>query len=199
MDLVSRTDAIAAGLSRYVTGRPCPQGHVAGRFVSSRCCATCSTERAAASKRANPAKSRAQSRDWALRNPERRRAATAAWNRAHPEHQARRARKWYLANREKANANTEAWRQRNPARAAARQAKRRASLMLRTPPWADFDAITAIYAEAQLRRDCGESVEVDHVIPLQGRRVSGLHVHENLQIIPMRLNRSKANNFLEIN
>lgn len=67
--------------------------------------------------------------------------------------------------------------------------------MKRTPPWADHEAIAVIYIECERRRAAGELVEVDHVIPLQGDKVSGLHVARNLQIIPMPVNRSKANNF----
>ena len=35
--------------------------------------------------------------------------------------------------------------------------------------------------------------EVDHIIPLQGQFVSGLHVPENLRVIPRSINRSKRN------
>lgn len=167
--------------------------------MSSRGCVECACVRALAFKRANPAKAAAQTRDWNRRNPERHKATKAAWSKAHPDGQAKRSRAWYLANREKANANTEAWRERNPGKAAARQAKRRTTLMQRTPSWADLDRISAVYAECAQRRAAGERVEVDHEIPLQGETVSGLHVHANLQILPMTVNRSKANNFLEIN
>lgn len=37
----------------------------------------------------------------------------------------------------------------------------------------------------------GVALEVDHVVPLQGRKVSGLHVPENLKIIPKLDNRTK--------
>jgi len=40
--------------------------------------------------------------------------------------------------------------------------------------------------------------EVDHIIPLKGKMVSGLHVLSNLQILPKEENRRKANKFIEL-
>lgn len=50
----------------------------------------------------------------------------------------------------------------------------------RVPGWADQEAIHAIYVE---RAERGSGFDVDHVIPLRGSDVCGLHVHYNLQII----------------
>lgn len=170
---------------------------MAERFVSSRACVECSCARALTYKKLHPEKMNAQRRAWVHRNLEKSRATKAAWNRAHPEGQAKRARKWFLANREKANAATNEWRKRNPGKACARQNKRRTAKMKRTPLWADLEAIAVFYTEAAQRRAAGEMVEVDHVIPLQGEAVSGLHVPGNLQILAMSANRAKANIFLE--
>ena len=71
----------------------------------------------------------------------------------------------------------------------------RASVVKRqTPPWADLDAIEAVYIRA--RRMSGDrpgSYHVDHIIPLQGRLISGLHIANNLRIIPARYNLKKSN------
>ncbi len=62
------------------------------------------------------------------------------------------------------------------------------------PPWADRDAIAAIYAEAaRLTRSTGVAHEVDHIEPLLGRGASGLHVHYNLRVVPRAVNRRKSN------
>ena len=39
--IVSRAEAIARGLTRYFTGRPCPQGHVVERHTQSKTCTAC--------------------------------------------------------------------------------------------------------------------------------------------------------------
>jgi hypothetical protein len=59
----------------------------------------------------------------------------------------------------------------------------------RLPTWADKSAIKDFYL------NCPEGYHVDHVIPLQGKIVSGLHVLENLQYLPAKENMSKGNKF----
>lgn len=75
-------------------------------------------------------------------------------------------------------------------------AKRRAAKLKRTPPWADIEAIRTIYEEARrLTVATGTQHHADHDIPLQGDLVSGLHVHNNLQILTGPENSRKRNRF----
>ena len=77
---------------------------------------------------------------------------------------------------------------------AARVAKRRAVKCSSTPAWANLKAIKRIYQMcARVSQETGVQHHVDHVIPLQGKRVCGLHVEHNLQIIPATDNRKKSN------
>lgn len=55
------------------------------------------------------------------------------------------------------------------------------------PAWANLEAIAAIYASAKP----GE--HVDHIVPLAGRNVCGLHVENNLHVILARDNIKKSN------
>ena len=74
--------------------------------------------------------------------------------------------------------------------------KRRASGLQRTPPWVDWEKINKVYAQATAKTIAtGVSHHVDHVIPLQGKLVSGLHVHNNLQVLTAFENMSKHNQF----
>jgi len=60
----------------------------------------------------------------------------------------------------------------------------------RVPSWADHEKIKAIYQEAERT-----GMTVDHIIPLRGQLVSGLHVENNLQLLPGNVNYSKGNFF----
>lgn len=86
--------------------------------------------------------------------------------------------------------------QRDPAFLAqncALESKRRSAKLLRTPSWADHDAISGMYEVAQLFCQAGIRMEVDHAVPLQGKTVSGLHTHDNLQLLVKSVNAAKHN------
>ncbi len=69
------------------------------------------------------------------------------------------------------------------------QACIRASKLERTPSWADLDKIKEIY------KSCPIGYHVDHIVPLNGDFVSGLHVEHNLQYLPAIDNCKKSNKF----
>lgn len=65
-------------------------------------------------------------------------------------------------------------------------AHRKGRLSIATPNWANKPAIRKFYV------DCPEGHHVDHIIPLHGKLVSGLHVLENLQYLPATENLRKG-------
>ena len=72
--------------------------------------------------------------------------------------------------------------------------RRNARKLRATPAWASLDAIKAVYVEAaRITADTGIEHQVDHIVPLQGKTVSGLHVEHNLQILARPANQSKSN------
>lgn len=144
-------------------------------------------------------------RKWRLKNA----AKNAAYNR---EYAKKNADKW-KEYRKKDNERRKKDKARNPEKYLKyfreyrdkdrvsyrlRASKRRAALLQRIPPWADFKKIRLIYAECErLSKETGVEYQVDHVIPLLGKTVSGLHVHNNLQIISAIDNQRKGNSLRE--
>lgn len=110
---------------------------------------------------------------------------------------------FYKANREKSNVNSRAhyyknrdkyktkqaeYQKENRAKYNSYEAKRRAKLLMATVGWSCQEAIDYIYKQAKQL-----GMEVDHVIPLQGVQVCGLHCEDNLQLLTPYDNRSKGN------
>jgi hypothetical protein len=81
--------------------------------------------------------------------------------------------------------------------------KRKISLLNRTPSWLteeDLWMIEEVYQFAAYRtQQFGFTWHVDHIIPLRGKIVSGLHVPTNLQVIPQIENQRKTNKFEVLN
>jgi hypothetical protein len=65
--------------------------------------------------------------------------------------------------------------------------RRQERVRLATPQWADRKKINAIY------NNCPKGHHVDHIIPLRGKNVCGLHVHTNLRYLKARANLKKSN------
>jgi len=66
------------------------------------------------------------------------------------------------------------------------------------PKWADGKKLRQVYAYARFLRDCGVNCEVDHIVPLRGELVCGLHTPENLRVAMSRENRAKSNELLSV-
>jgi hypothetical protein len=93
-------------------------------------------------------------------------------------------------------AKSKEWRARNQDHCRARCRARKAAKLKRTPAWSDSQAIEALYAEARLLEELtGIQFHVDHIVPMQGELVSGLHVEANLQLLMAHENLSKSNKF----
>lgn len=108
------------------------------------------------------------------RNKDKLDSANTEWHQQNKEDRAEHKRRYVQANLAKTNALTK---------------KYRARKYQRMPAWADESKIREFY----LNYPNGH--EVDHIIPLFGKLVSGLHVHTNLQYLTIEENRRKSNRF----
>lgn len=142
----------------------------------------------------NPDKCKAANARWLENNQKRHRLANEVWFEKNKEYRKEYRREQYHLNREDELAKAKEWKSANKDVCAAQFMKRKAAKLRATPPWADEDAIKAIYAEARrLTVETGVQHHVDHTYPLQSDWVCGLHVETNLQILTASGNQSKSN------
>lgn len=190
----TREQAIREGSMYYDTGEPCKHGHLSKRNVRNWGCYECgqiATKRWNKKDReANPDKYRERAFQWAEANREYTREKAKNWRRNNPDKarviEQRPQRKAAKARRVKENRHYY----------AAATAKRRAAVKSGTPPWANHARIEKIYRlAAWASKYTDEPLEVDHVIPLQGDGVCGLHVETNMQILPKSENIRKFNHW----
>jgi 5-methylcytosine-specific restriction endonuclease McrA len=99
------------------------------------------------------------------------------------------AKKNYIANQKTQSERHRRWRQNNKDKTRLKSANERAMRLQRIPPWSNLSAIKEFYL------NCPTGHHVDHIIPLRGKTVSGLHILENLQYLPAKENLSKGNKF----
>lgn len=93
----------------------------------------------------------------------------------------------YVEVLEVARIRSRAWRKDNPGHRNYLKSIYRAAKIKRTPAWVNKDEIAEFY------RACPKGFHVDHVIPLRGKTVCGLHVIGNLQYLPAIENVRKGN------
>jgi hypothetical protein len=162
----------------------------------------------------NPAYARVKA--WRAANPEMRAAQNERYAERHPENIKARQDRYLERHVERVlemdRAVSAAYRARNPEKVAASKkryaqankhkvnaavTKREAAKLQRTPKWLTNDDLWMIeqaYELAVLRGELfGFAWHVDHVFPLQGKQVSGLHAPTNLQVIPWVDNLRKGN------
>ena len=140
-----------------------------------------------------------RNREWKKANPEKVKEMHKKYAEKHKEVLAAKSLRWKKANPERVAEVSRKTRLKNKARVLATKAKYRASKRNKTPIWADKEHLWLIkqaYELAILRtKQFGFLWHVDHIIPLNGVNVSGLHVIENIQVIPAAENLLKNNKY----
>ena len=149
-------------------------------------CKVCESERNKAKNQVNREQRLAKAKEWRESNPDKVKNGILAWREANKEHYANYFARYAQENRGKVNAK---W------------MKREASKKCRTPSWLTNDEhwmIEQAYDIAAVRtKMLGIKHHVDHIVPLQGKTVSGLHVPWNLRVIPAKENQMKSNQLIQ--
>jgi hypothetical protein len=123
-------------------------------------------------------------------------AKCRAYEAQHRDKKLARGRAYREANREEIRQKGREYAKANPAAACARTMQRQAAQRRAVPPWVNLVAIRAFYEEAKrLTSETGIRHHVDHIVPLRGRNVCGLHIAINLRVITESENCRKSNTF----
>ena len=174
----NKPEALLAGDKKY-QGVPCKNGHFGIRFVINADCVECAMDRQLTTSR------KKYLVDY-RKNSEKLRAYQATYQKMYEQ-------------TEKVRKMRAQYRKDHSAQWTAKTRRYQAAKENRTPNWLtdeDVWMISEAYELASIRTKLfGFVWEVDHVVPLRGKLVSGLHVPHNLQIIPKRDNVKKSNHF----
>ena len=164
----------------------------------------------------DPVRNREKTREWALSNPEKKKQADREYRLANRERLGRQQKQWAATNSERLTATrrktrlanlelvrekNREWKRANPDLVAAANARRKARKLKACPAWLTKDQhrqMREVFREAQkLTAETGVPHQVDHVIPLLGVTVCGLHVPWNLRVLTAEENVKKSNKLLD--
>lgn len=180
MKIITRKEALALGLKRYFTGKPCPKGHVCERFVSGWTCVDCTLDYSKEWQNKNPEKAAKASQRYRDKNKEKVNHAYKKWYKRNKHWH----KSWRLENKEKVLKASSFYRKRNPEKVNANNAKRRALKSECSGSHTAKDIANILKAQKNKCANCLNRIKsgyhVDHVMPLA---LGGSNGPENLQCL----------------
>lgn len=187
--IVTRAEAIAAGMKKYFTGKICSNGHLDQRFASTWSCVACQ---------------RTSSEKWFAENPERLREITSRWEKnnkqrrketraPHKEKLLQDGRDRYQRTKDQRKITVQIWKDNNPEIVRSIKINYRAKLLERgSHTGKDIADLFKIQkgkcANKWCRKDVSGGYHVDHVMPLA---LGGSNTKQNLQILCSECNLKK--------
>lgn len=224
MNTVVRKEAISLGLEFYFTGKACKNGVVTARKTSNSCC-QCDkcivqhNQKYKTYRKNNSEKVKQYFKQRYENNPEhvkeikkksqskpevRQKLTKGAfiWKRKNPDKVKESNKKHYENNKKSVLERNRLWKESNPNKVRSYLAKRK--LLKSNASCLQSELTEFVYEEVYSLCKLRESLtgfkwNIDHMIPLNGRNVSGLHVWNNFQCIPATINTSKQNKLIYTN
>lgn len=123
------------------------------------------------------------------------------WKKNNKERRYELNRKWVAKNRGAVRRISQVYYEKHREDELARSAQKRVKRNLSRPSSLTAEQEQQIKDFYWLAKDLtavsGETYHVDHIVPLQGKNVCGLHVPWNLQVLPADINLSKGNRYAD--
>lgn len=145
-------------------------------------------------------KRKATNKAWNLANRDKKKITKKKWDLANKDRRREYSRSWQLVNKSRRSSVRKAWRTANKGKCTSYCAKRRAKKIQATPAWLTKEQLKQIQDFYILAKNLvlttGIQYHVDHIVPLRGKDVSGLHVPWNLQVLTAHENINKSNKIL---
>ena len=198
MKIISRKKAKERGLNRYFTGKPCKRGHVVARYTSNCKCPLCHQQTRKESDikyfLSHSVEIIQKQRKFRKENPDSRKEETRKYYTKNKTKICTKAREWAVDNKEKMKRIHKRWRSKNPDKLAIAHNRYLSVRNRAIPAWAETELIKKVYLMRDILNELwNTNFHVDHIIPLQGKNVCGLHCWNNLQLLDAKLNSSKGN------
>lgn len=150
--------------------------------------------------------SRLRTKRWREENPDKvqeykkRSDWSQRWVKYNPEKRREASRAYYARNRDAHAERVKAWNEKNQGKRRAITMSYRAAKMRATSPWyseLDDFVLSELHSKASLLESLGHGkFHVDHIVPLQGKTVCGLHCKENWQLLGASENVKKSNRLM---
>ena len=113
------------------------------------------------------------------------------------ERSRKRSQEYRKQNPEKTKETIRKWKAENAGRIVYLNTRRKRDVFTATPKWLSAEEkqkMAAFYVEAKrLEKETNQKFHVDHIVPIKGKNVSGLHVPWNLQTLLAKENMQKSN------
>lgn len=175
--------------------RPCANAHSKKYHAENH---SAHVERGRAAYRADPDSFKKRARKWETENADRKKELRAKYRKRNAEKVREFSRLDWLRHNPKRLASKALYRKKFPEKAAAQVRMRQARKVQAMPTWANQARIEEFYKSARdMTVLTGIQHHVDHIIPLRGKLVCGLHNEFNLQVLPAAVNQAKSNKLVE--
>ena len=219
MKIILRKEAKFLKLKRYFTGKECKHGHIFDRETTTGQCITCKNLATGRRRKENKEQYKKQKYIWDrtyrqthdsvlkakkheyyVKNKERLKAKSREYSKNNKEKISLKNKEYNAGRKDIKAAYDKEYRKNNKHKLSKHSIQRNYKRYQATPSWYidEKSKINQLYSKRdELSKLWGIQLHVDHIVPIQGKMVCGLHCWDNLQLLESSLNLAKGNRFKE--